>query len=89
MGTVILINNTLVVLSDRGEIALIKATAEVAFMKWPVFKYWEARITGHHLAMQMAECIVVQALVVCVYQWGNHFNPINFSMQILPCWFGD
>ena len=35
VGTVILINNTLVVLSDRGEIAFIKATADHFYENGP------------------------------------------------------
>ena len=46
VGTVILINKTLAVLSDRGELALVDAS-RMGLMRLPAFKSSGERITGH------------------------------------------
>ena len=58
----ILIDNTLAVLSDRGELSLVNASPS-GFNEMAIFKSLAERTTGHLQLMRTEECIAVQVPV--------------------------
>ena len=70
LGTVILVEDTLVILSDRGELTLAKPN-HFKFENWQAFKFCQASKTGLRPPMPTAGCIVGAVKGIgSVFRWG-------------------